>query len=175
MLFGRRDTMGICPALPAGAAFLSENVRGRRFRLPWLVAGFICVALGGIGVVVPGLPTTVFFIGAAGCFARSSTRLERWVLDLPGIGPAVKDYREGLGMPRMAKVFAVVSITLFCSLALMIGLRHPAARAAVLTAGVCGIAVVTLYVPTREKVMGARNAPLEPVEGREPKEDRPQG
>ena len=48
--------------------------------------GWVAVAVGAVGIVVPGLPTTVFFIIAASCFARSSPRFERWVLGLPGIG-----------------------------------------------------------------------------------------
>ncbi len=77
----------------------------------WLTAGLACVAIGGIGIVVPGLPTTVFFIMAAGAFARSNERLEAWVLGLPGIGKAVSDYRAGLGMPRRAKVLALTMLT----------------------------------------------------------------
>ncbi|MEZ5340723.1 MAG: YbaN family protein [Acidimicrobiales bacterium] len=69
----------------------------------WFVLGWICVALGGLGIILPGLPTTGFFVGAAGCFSRSSPRFERWVLDLPGIGPLVRDYRLGLGMPLSVK------------------------------------------------------------------------
>ena len=68
--------------------------------------GLVAVAIGSVGIIVPGLPTTVFFIMAAWCFSRSSRRLERWVLDLPRIGPLVQDYRDGLGMvaaePRTA-------------------------------------------------------------------------
>lgn len=154
--------------------FPGDRFPGRRLRLPWLVAGLICVVLGGVGVVVPGLPTTVFFIGAAACFGRSSTRLERWVLELPGIGPAVKDYREGLGMPRMAKVFAVASITFFCGVALVIGPSHIAARAAVLAAGACGVAFVALGVPTREKVLAARTMGGPVVEREEPEGGPPQ-
>ena len=40
----------------------------------WIVLGLLSVAVGGIGIVVPGLPTTVFFIMAAACFTRSSPR-----------------------------------------------------------------------------------------------------
>jgi uncharacterized membrane protein YbaN (DUF454 family) len=76
----------------------------------WLVIGALSVVVGGIGVVVPGLPTTVFFVVAAACFARSNPRFEQWVLDLPRIGPLVRDHRAGLGMPRRAKVIAVVMI-----------------------------------------------------------------
>ena len=87
-------------------------------RILWLGGGLVCVALCGVGIVVPGLPTTVFFIAAAACFTRSSPRLEAWVLGLPRIGPAVRDYRAGLGMPRRAKYWAVgvlvVSVAVSC-------------------------------------------------------------
>ncbi|MDQ3571016.1 MAG: YbaN family protein, partial [Actinomycetota bacterium] len=49
----------------------------------WFAAGCLSVAAGAVGVIVPGLPTTVFFIAAAACFARCNPRFERWVLDLP--------------------------------------------------------------------------------------------
>ncbi len=120
-------------------------------RLPWLVLGLICTALGAIGVVVPGLPTTVFFICAAACFGRSSVRLERWVLELPGIGSAVRDYRDGLGMPRKAKVFAVVSIVVFSGLAEALFVKGVVARAAILVVASIGVVYVTWRVPTRSR------------------------
>ena len=82
-------------------------------RWVWFLGGWLAVALGGIGIVVPGLPTTVFFIIAAWCFSRSSPRFEQWVLDLPKIGPMVRDHRAGLGMPRRAKAWAVGTMVVF--------------------------------------------------------------
>ena len=113
----------------------------------WLAGGLVCVAIGGVGVVVPGLPTTVFFILAAACFTRSSPRLEAWVLGLPRIGTAVADYRAGRGMPARAKVLAVASITGFSTLAVVL-LDATWPRAAVVVAAVVGAAVV-LRTPTR--------------------------
>ncbi|MFP5369482.1 MAG: YbaN family protein, partial [Actinomycetes bacterium] len=91
------------PAAPTPAPV----VRSGLSRVVWLAVGMVAVGLGGIGIVVPGLPTTVFFIVAASCFARSSPRFEQWVLDLPRIGPLVRDHRAGLGMPRRVKVVAL--------------------------------------------------------------------
>ena len=78
-----------------------------RKRLVWIPVGLLCVGLGGVGLVLPGLPSTIFFIGAAAAFSKSSPRLEAWVLDLRGVGPLIRDYRDGLGMPRRAKVIAI--------------------------------------------------------------------
>ena len=49
-------------------------------RLAWATLGLVCVGLGLIGVVVPGLPTTGFMVAAAAAFSKSSPRLEAWVL-----------------------------------------------------------------------------------------------
>lgn len=89
-------------------------------RAAWIVLGLLAVAIGAIGIVVPGLPTTVFFIIAAACFARSHPRLERWVLDLPRIGPAVERYRAGLGMPLRAKYWAIGMIVVFTTISIVI-------------------------------------------------------
>jgi len=56
----------------------------RSIRVGWLVLGLVFVGLGFVGVVTPLMPTTFFLILAAGCFTRSSPRLEVW---LPGSGP----------------------------------------------------------------------------------------
>jgi uncharacterized protein len=123
-------------------------------RWAWFAVGWLAVGVGSIGIIVPGLPTTVFFIVAASCFARSSPRFERWVLDLPRVGPLVRDYRAGLGMPRRAKQWAVGMIVLFA------GLSAVAARGVTLVAvsiaalGAVGVWYVLSRVPTRERVVG---------------------
>lgn len=121
-------------------------------RTAWTVLGLLAVGLGALGIVVPGLPTTVFFIVAAWCFSRSSPRLEQWVLNLPRIGPMVRDYRAGLGMPRRAKVIATSAIVVFVGLAVAFALDHVAARVAALVAGLIGVAVIAWRVPTSERV-----------------------
>lgn len=122
-------------------------------RAIWLVAGLSCVGVGGIGLVVPGLPTTVFFIMAAWCFSRSSRRLENWVLNLPGIGPMVRDYRSGLGMPRRAKVLAISCIVVAAGSSALFLIDHLAVRLVVAAVGLVGVWYVGSRVPTRERVL----------------------
>lgn len=80
--------------------------RSRPLRLVWLAAGLACVALGFIGALVPLMPTTIFLILAAGCFARSSPRLEAWLLDHPRFGPTLRAWRAKGAISHRAKAMA---------------------------------------------------------------------
>jgi len=122
----------------------------------WFAGGIVSVGLGGLGVVVPGLPTTVFFIVAAACFARSNPRFEQWVLNLPKIGPTVRDYRAGLGMRRRAKVMAVATILVVSLASAVFAISNVTVRLIVIAVGLVGAAYVAFLVPTRERVLAER-------------------
>jgi len=96
------------------------------FRLGWSLLGLGFVALGAVGVVVPGLPTTPFLLLAAGCFARGSPRLEAWLLADPVFGPLIREFREHRSVPLRAKVLALVLMWGFVAYALGPGM--PAGR-----------------------------------------------
>ena len=115
----------------------------------WTLAGLGCVAVGAIGVIVPGLPSTVFFIMAAAAFSRSSERMERWVLSLPGVGKLVADYRAGLGMPRRAKAIAGVLIVVAVGISSGLFLDSWLWRGIVIGLGIVGVAYIFGQVPTR--------------------------
>ena len=117
-------------------------------RLAWTVVGLCAVGIGGVGIVVPGLPSTVFFIIAAWAFSKSNPRLEAWVLGLPRVGPLVQDYRDGLGMPQRAKTTAAVMIVVFVGLSAWL-VASPIFRAVLIAAGVVGLWVVLFRVPTK--------------------------
>ena len=131
--------------------------KGRIARGAWCIVGVLAVAIGGIGVIVPGLPTTVFFIIAAWAFSKSSPRLEAWVLGLPRIGPMVHDHRNGLGMPRRAKFLATTMIVVFAGGSAWL-VDSNVLRSAILAAGAIGIAYITLRVPSKERVLAERAA-----------------
>lgn len=61
--------------------------------------------------MLPLLPTTIFLILAAGAFARSSPRLERWILEHPQFGPLVTDWRTRGAIPPRAKLMAIGGMT----------------------------------------------------------------
>lgn len=134
----------------------SARTRNPLTRWLWLTAGFILVGLGGLGMLLPVMPTTVFFIGAAACFARSSPRFERWVLNLPHIGPLVRDYRSGLGMPRRAKIIAISTIAVVITLS-SLAIPSWLGRIAAYGIALIGIWFIAMHVPTRERVLAERD------------------
>ncbi|TWI50479.1 hypothetical protein IQ22_03873 [Pseudomonas duriflava] len=84
-------------------------------RRPWvryslLALGWLSIALGVIGIFLPILPTTPFLLLAAACFMRSSRRFYNWLVNHPRLGPLIKDYLEGEGIPLQGKIYAITSM-----------------------------------------------------------------
>ncbi len=83
-----------------------------RTLLRWLLLGLgvLSVGLGVVGIFVPVLPTTPFLLLAAFCFARSSDRFLRWLLDNRWFGSYVRNYREQRGMALRDKVLTILAL-----------------------------------------------------------------
>ena len=85
----------------------------------YLAAGLASLALGGIGVILPLLPTVPFMILAAFCFANSSPRLEKWLLDHHIFGDHIRNWRTRRAITRRGKWAATIAFAASCFIALL--------------------------------------------------------
>lgn len=69
----------------------------------YFIAGWLSLGFGAIGVILPLLPTVPFVILAAFCFARSSTKFERWLVEHPRFGPHIIAWREKGAISKKGK------------------------------------------------------------------------
>lgn len=83
-----------------------------------LVIGFICLALGILGIVVPLLPTTPFLLLAAACFLRASNQLYQWLINHKLFGLYIRNYREHKAIPLKIQIssIALLWITMVISM-----------------------------------------------------------
>jgi uncharacterized membrane protein YbaN (DUF454 family) len=82
----------------------------RAKRIVLIVVGFVSLGLGGLGVVVPLLPTTPLVLVAAFAFANSSETLHQWLLDHRVFGPLIENWRRHGAISRTAKAMSVLSM-----------------------------------------------------------------
>lgn len=81
-------------------------------RIFYFSLGWVMVGLGVLGLILPLMPGAVFLIIAAWCFARSSPRLETWLLEHPKLGKPLRDWRAAGAIPRSAKIIACAGMTM---------------------------------------------------------------
>lgn len=81
-----------------------------------IILGWLFVSLGVIGIFLPLMPTTIFFILAAWCFSKSSDRFYNWLINHPRFGKLVRDYYEKRGMPTRSKIIAITMMITTISL-----------------------------------------------------------
>ncbi len=91
----------------------------------WVLAGagVVAVILGGIGVVVPGLPTTIFLIIASACFTRSCPWLTQRLIRNRFFGPYVRCIDGEEAMSPRAKAVSIGLMWLFVTLSSLAMLR----------------------------------------------------
>jgi len=79
-------------------------------KLILIFIGLICLSLGIVGYVIPGMPGTIFLIISATLFVRSSDRLYKFVVENKLFGNQVRKFLETGEIPLRAKVMSISSM-----------------------------------------------------------------
>ena len=102
----------IKPSLTLDKCPVPVSTRGKLKVLLWKATGVFCVGLAILGAILPILPTTVFLIMATACFAKSSPRMQRKLLNNKTFGPLIHEWQQHRSIPRKAKRIALLTMIL---------------------------------------------------------------
>lgn len=116
----------------------------------YIIVGVLCVVLGTVGVVLPGLPTTPFLLAASWLFYRSSPKLQQRLLN-SRLGIYIRDYNERGGMRPRAKVWVVVLMSTMVACSIHFFISNSVVDWIVAAAGLVGCLVVIFKVPNAKQ------------------------
>ncbi|PZC41052.1 MAG: hypothetical protein DK305_000042 [Chloroflexi bacterium] len=121
-------------------------------RICWVGLGVLCVIIGAIGVIVPGLPTTVFVLIALWAFAKSSPRLYRWLLNNKILAGSAKKFMETGTMTTKLKTIIISCILIFCSISILFILPQGLVtiKSMIFIVGIIGILYI-LHIPVAKE------------------------
>jgi uncharacterized membrane protein YbaN (DUF454 family) len=78
----------------------------------FFLLGWICLIMAYIGVIVPGIPFSIFLVVAAYCFAKSSPQMHTWIYSHPRFGPFLTNWTEKKVFPRKMKYLMIVTMSI---------------------------------------------------------------
>ncbi|MCL2768209.1 MAG: YbaN family protein [Synergistaceae bacterium] len=73
--------------------------------------GLICVGLGTVGIFLPILPTTPFYILAVLCFAKGSERFHSWFTSTNLYSKYIESYAKNRSMTLKSKFAVLIPVT----------------------------------------------------------------
>jgi uncharacterized membrane protein YbaN (DUF454 family) len=109
--------------------------------------GFLFLALGAAGLLLPLLPTTPFLLLAAWFFARSSQRWHRWLLDSDLFGPMIRNWESQRCISLGTKIVALCSMLVVGGASVFYAVESVAVRSVGIILMIVG-AIVVLSIPT---------------------------
>lgn len=97
-------------------------------KMLYLGLGFLGLALGAVGAVLPLLPAFPFLLMAAVCFGKSSEKLDRWFRSTKLYKDNLESYVAGQGMTTKTKVRIMVVVTILMSIGFIMMHAVPVGR-----------------------------------------------
>ena len=110
------------------------------------IAGTVALLLGILGIFLPVLPTTPFLLLASACYMRGSTRMHRWLMSQRHLGPYIRNFQSGRGIPLRAKIAALALMWTSLTISMWV-VPLPWVRALLLIPGI-GVTLYLYRVPT---------------------------
>lgn len=114
----------------------------------YIILGSLFIALGVVGIVVPGLPTTPFLLLAAWFFMRSSKRLYFKLTRSKFLGKYIRRYERNRGLRYQTKIYSISLMWVMIILSCVFMINHIAICILVVVVGIIGTYVMGFYIKT---------------------------
>ena len=116
-------------------------------RLLWVTIGLAAILAALLGVLLPLLPTTPFVLLAAFAFARSSSRLHRWLHNHALFGPLIENWNRYGAISLSAKTAGIVSMAAVFGLSIVLGAPTFVLIVQALVLGICALFIASRPLP----------------------------
>lgn len=122
-------------------------------KIVYIILGTLSLALGIIGIVVPGLPTTPFILLTAWLYIKGSDKMHKWLISNKIFGKYILNFELNKGMTMQSKIVSTLMMWTMIAISCTFFIESTTIRLVVIAMGVIGTSVMVFFLKTTKKMV----------------------